>query len=96
MTLIIAPRAVGDLNDIEDFSARRWGDERTARYLQRFHDAFDTLVARPSSGRVVLGKFRTYHVGSHVVAYTELDDGIEVVRVFHERMNIVARLRAER
>ncbi len=98
MKLIIAPRALRDLDDIEYFTARRWGDDQAVRYLKQLRLAFERVADIPALGRVVRGSdgLSTYRRGSHVLAFRAAAAHVEIVRVLHQSMDLAARLAAER
>ena len=59
--------------------------------LERIEDVFDMLAQNPMAGRARndLGpKLRSFPVGSYVVFYVPVPDGIEVMRVMNGRQDI--------
>lgn len=40
-----------DLAEIEDYSARKWGDRQAEKYVRDLFDAFERLAENPSLGR---------------------------------------------
>ncbi len=87
---VVSPRAEGDLVDIWDYSADRWGAERADRYLREIQRAIEMAAADPLVGHpcdeVRVG-YRKLPVASHVLFYRDHPVGIDVVRVLHQRMD---------
>ncbi len=77
-----------DIEGIIRFSARRWGLDRTERYVAGLHEAFERIAVFPGIGsdasRLRL-RYRQFPYASHRIFYYELDDGIMIVRILHER-----------
>jgi toxin ParE1/3/4 len=86
------PRADLDLDSIWNFIAA--DDIRAAdRQINRLGEVFQMLVENPLAGRErseLRRDLRSFPVGSYVVFYTPISDGIEVVRVMNSRQDIDA------
>jgi toxin ParE1/3/4 len=84
------PQAINDLRDILDFTWEHFGQDRAEKYVRMLHATCVDLAAGTRTGRPAVYKpddFLMYHVESHVVFYKEVNPGIEVIRIFHERMD---------
>ena len=84
------PRARDDIESIWEYTRNTWGHEQARRYLLQLHEVCEELAANPGIGRVrneVLEGLRSFPTGKHVVFYLVEADGIDVVRVLHERMD---------
>ncbi|MEY4508835.1 MAG: hypothetical protein RLZZ450_957 [Pseudomonadota bacterium] len=81
--------AENDLHRIADYSYTRWGLARTLRYVEGLRDTAAMLAEHPELGRSVARKppLRRFEDLHHVLFYREVDDGIEVVCVLHERQD---------
>jgi toxin ParE1/3/4 len=84
------PQADRDLDSIWAFIA---GDSVSAanRQIDRIGEIFEMLVQNPLAGRArpeLRRDLRSFPVGSYVVFYFPLPDGIEVVRVISARRDI--------
>jgi toxin ParE1/3/4 len=90
MKVVLSPEAQNDLDEIWEFSARRWGDAQAERYVRDIWLAVERISHDPRVGSrcddVRVG-YRKYGVGSHVLFYRELDDKIDIVRILHARMD---------
>lgn len=88
--VLLSPRARADLDDIWDYSAERWGDERAESYLRGLWAGMKIVAGDPRRGRpcddIRAGYFK-YAVGSHVLFYRPVATGVDVIRVLHRRMD---------
>lgn len=86
---VLSRRAQGDLDEIWDHTAERWGIDRAEVYIRLWHD-IQALAAQPALGRscpeVRVGYYR-YRSGSHFLFYRLVDGGVDIVRILHERMD---------
>ena len=77
--------ASADLEEIWLFIAQ--DDPNTAdRFIRTIVSRFPKLASMPYLGRQreeVSARLRSFPIGSYVVFYRPMDDGIEVVRVLH-------------
>ena len=87
---VLSPRAQADLEDIWDYSAEIWGHDRAERYIRDLWGAIKSVAANPQRGRsceeVRAGYFK-YAIGSHFLFYRRTANGIDVVRILHQRMD---------
>lgn len=88
--------AADDIAEIEDYTARQWGDEQADRYINALFDAFQALAANPDIGRRradVPPPYRVLGVGSHLIIYRTIDSRVEVLNILHPAMDLATRLR---
>ena len=88
---VISPRAQADIDGIWDYTAERWNDDQAVRYIRALQEAIETIAADPRRGRAcdqIRAGYRKYSVGSHVIFFRKSIDGIDVVRVLHQRMDL--------
>jgi toxin ParE1/3/4 len=86
----LTPRAQGDLSEIWDHTASRWGIEQAETYTRQLAAHVAMVAGNPVLGRAcpeVRAGYYKFPSGSHVLFYRIMDSGIEVVRVLHERMD---------
>ncbi|MCK1744753.1 type II toxin-antitoxin system RelE/ParE family toxin [Bradyrhizobium sp. 139] len=87
-----APQADHDLDSIYDFIASdsvRAADKQIAR----ISEIFEMLVQNPLAGRErweLRADLRSFPVGNYVIFYVPLPDGVEIVRVMHDRQDIAS------
>jgi toxin ParE1/3/4 len=87
-----SPQAEIDLALIWQFIAD--GSVKAAdTLLDRIDDTFNMLAQTPLAGRArndLALNLRSFPIGSYVIFYTPVSDGVEVVRVMHGRQDIDA------
>jgi toxin ParE1/3/4 len=87
---ILSDRAQSDLAEIWSYTASRWGSNQAERYIREIWRAIEITADNPSRGRacddIRAGHFKTL-VGSHVIIYRPMGDGIGVVRILHQQMD---------
>jgi toxin ParE1/3/4 len=78
-----------DLDSITAHSVREWGREQAVHYAQDLRSAIEMIAANPLRGRsrdeIRKGYFSVPR-GSHIIFYRRTSDGVEVVRILHQRM----------
>lgn len=85
-----SPRAEIDLTSIWDFIAED-NVKAADALLVRIEAAFDMLVENPLAGRAredLALTLRSFPMGSYIIFYIPVSNGIEVVRVLHGRQDI--------
>jgi toxin ParE1/3/4 len=87
---VLSPRAQTDLEEIWDYTVARWGLDQAETYTRQLWECIQAVAARPSIGRECAdlrpGYFKLSS-GSHVLFYRLITDGIDIVRILHERMD---------
>jgi len=88
----ITPRAKQDLRNIARYTLLTWGRPQRDKYLRAIDRRFSWLAANPNLGthrpEIKEGYF-SYPQGSHVIFYLMREDGIDVIGVPHQRMDVV-------
>lgn len=86
---LLSPRAQQDLDEIWDFSAERWGEDQADAYVRAIWAAVKIVSEDPRRGQEcdVRAGYLKYGVGRHVLFYKRIMDGVEVIRILHERMD---------
>jgi toxin ParE1/3/4 len=86
----LSPRAQSDLEEIWDYTAARWSADQAEAYLRQIKAAIETVAADPRRGRAcdeVRAGYRKHSAGSHVLFYRTTTDGVDIVRILHQRMD---------
>jgi toxin ParE1/3/4 len=86
----LRPRAQKDIDAIWDFSAETWDGKQADAYILQIKRAIETIAADPLRGRVrddIRKGYRTFPVGAHVLFYTMTRDGVQIIRILHQRMD---------
>ena len=83
-----------DLRSIGRYTQTTWGREQRNTYLAKIDAAFQLLAMEPQLGKscddLRVG-YRKYPVGRHLIFYRQSVDGLEIIRILHQRMDIEAR-----
>lgn len=101
-TVVFAPAALARLADILAYSLERFGEAQAEAYSTRLAGRLEALAtgegpkARPCE-RLMRGVREAsglafYREGSHFLILREKPEALEVVEIFHARMNIEAHL----
>lgn len=87
----LSSKAAADLDGIYEYTILHFGLEQARVYLFGLHERFQMLAEQPMQGRkadeLALG-LRRVDYQSHVVFYMSKDNGIRIVRVLHQRMDV--------
>ena len=89
------PGAEEDLLAIWLHTDQRWGEAQADRYQDTLHDACQLLADGSSASRLFdsTSGVRFHRCEHHYLFFIEQPDGITVLAVLHERMDLPARLR---
>lgn len=82
-------KADEDLETIFGYSLEKFGIARAARYIKDIEIMFEQLARNPQKGNtfdIQLPNCLHIRVESHFIYYAECQDGIEIFRVLHQRM----------
>lgn len=101
-TLVFAPAALDRLTDILAWTAERFGEAQAEAYAARLAGRLDALAAgegpkaRPCE-RLMRGVREApglafYREGAHYLILRESAETLEVVEIFHQRMDLDAHL----
>jgi len=88
--ITLTPKAKADLDDIWNFTFARWGMGQAEKYVRDLWAAMEKQVNDlPNSIDIgdVRSGYRKVHAGSHVIFFKVTLDGIDVVRILHQRMD---------
>ena len=80
-----------DLADIFHYTSDRFGEQQADSYLAGLEGCFATLTERPKLGRSaeqLRPGYRRFEHKSHIVFFIEIESGIRIVRVLHNRMDV--------
>jgi len=88
--VVLSPRARSDLSGIWDYTFEEWGVEQAEKYVRELWDEIQ-LLARDHSASTdisdVRAGYRKTKAGSHIIFFRLIDDGIDVIRILHQRMD---------
>jgi toxin ParE1/3/4 len=90
-TFRLTERVKQDLRSIGRYTQATWGREQRNRYLAKLDVAFHLLAKEPHRGRMcddIRPGYCKYHVGRHLIFYRRSPEGLDVIRVLHDRMDV--------
>ena len=88
----LTPAAEGDLAEIWRFTAERWSDDQADRYLDALVTTLETIAAFPNIARErteFTPPVRIHPSGAHLVIYLEGQGCVTVLRVLHNRQDLL-------
>ena len=91
----LRPLAEQDVADIWADGADRWGIAQADKYFDGMADLFDLLSAQPEIARLreeFNPPVRLHIYRSHVVIFETIDGGVSIIRVLHQKRDVLALL----
>lgn len=91
-TYRVTPRAHQDLINIGRYTLKRWGREQRNVYLGAIEQRFKLIAENPYMGRHrpdVKEGYYCWPQGSHVIFYLIRENGIDIIGIPHQRMDIL-------
>ena len=88
--VVLSPKAKSDLGGIWDYTHKEWGVEQAEKYVRELWTEMQKLTGDHSTSTDisdVRGGYRKRKSGSHVIFFKLTDDGIDVIRILHQRMD---------
>jgi toxin ParE1/3/4 len=86
----LTPAAQRDLSSIWDFTEEHWDIRQAETYVSEIRAAIERVADDPVRGRAcdeIRGGYRRYGIGSHLVFYVVSAEGVDVIRILHQRMD---------
>ncbi len=81
-------KAKADLDEIWDYTCRRWSRDQANSYLTGLRRTLDLLAEQPQIARLrrdMIPPVRVHPYRSHLLVFTADDTMLEVIRVVHAR-----------
>ncbi len=91
----LSEAAATDIERIFDWSLAEFGFAQTEAYYKSISACMDALAANPAMGvsiENIRTGYRRFSHQSHVIFYTQMQDGILIARVLHKRMDVTKQL----
>jgi toxin ParE1/3/4 len=92
---VLTPQADADLEEIFFFTVHKWGAKQAEEYLELLHRAMCRLANDEIKGKdcspLLLHKSKElfyYHVQRHYVIYRAANNGVEIIALYHDRMDL--------
>jgi len=92
----LSKKALKDLTIIWEYSFDNWSEKRADLYYNQIINECKLISKNPEIGKSysrVLNDLRGRKINKHIIFYKILDDKITVVRILHEKMDLVNRLK---
>lgn len=86
----LRPKARADIEDIWNYTCRTWSVQQARHYVCGLRDVCIDLAENPGIGKIrdeLYRGLRVYPSGKHLIFYLTVENGIDVVRILHERMD---------
>lgn len=86
----LTPAAQRDLSSIWDYTEQNWSAEQAERYVPEIRAAIERIADDPERGWAcdeIREGYRRYAIGSHRVYFVVRDDGVDIIRILHQRMD---------
>ena len=88
--VVLSPKAKSDLSDIWDYTLEQWGLDQAEKYIRELWVAIEQKTGDPKMS-IAIGDvrkdYRKIVSGSHVIFFKLMDDGVDIVRILHQRMD---------
>jgi toxin ParE1/3/4 len=94
--LFLTSRALDDIQEIYDYSLKKWGKDTALKYIRTIEDALSLLKGNHGLLRIntkISSKFVAYHVQRHCLICDLIDGHIVVLTVKHHSMDLLERLK---
>jgi toxin ParE1/3/4 len=94
-SILVRPKARADLKGIWAYTRTEWSEGKADEYLAGLRRCLETLAEWTEGGTdcgYIRAGYRKYPCHHHVIFYRLTADGIEVVRVLHESMDVESQL----
>ncbi len=91
-TYRLSREADQDLEEIFDYTVRKFGLEQAINYVSEFEETFASLMANPELGRKrdeIRSDLRSFVKGNHTIFYRILKNHIRILRVLHGSRDII-------
>ena len=91
----LRPRAKADLLQIWNDTADGWGESQADHYLRLINDGFVRLAQYPRLGPAcdhIKEGYRKLTVREHLIFYRITEEGIAIIRVLYQGMDVESRL----
>jgi len=103
-TYQLTKQAEADLEDIFIYTAGKWDTAQAEKYLGELGQFMNKLANSKVTGKscspLLHGRhdksetLKYYHANKHYIIYQETPKGIDVITLYHDRMDLEARLKA--
>ena len=94
--VILRQKAIDDLNNIWDYTFEKWSEKQADKYYSIIKMACNWIGENPEIGKEYEGISKNLlgiKSEKHIIFYQQVsNDRIEIIRILHERMDLINRL----
>lgn len=87
----LSNKAVEDLNSIWLYTLETWSEDQADFYYHELVKACQNIANRPTyldkEYQEIMPGLYGHHIYKHLIFYILVEDGVEIVRILHERMD---------
>jgi toxin ParE1/3/4 len=87
----LTPAAQADLESIWEYTVANWSEAQAERYIRDIQTSCEGLISGATVSRSaedIRAGYRKAATGSHVMFFKQSMDGVVIVRILHQRMDI--------
>ena len=96
LKLTLRQEAIDDLTDIWNYTKTKWSENQAEKYYQTIKTSCKLIAENTNIGKnynEISSHLFGVKSGKHIIFYSIIPDyEIEVIRILHERMDLVSRL----
>ncbi|SEA76782.1 toxin ParE1/3/4 [Desulfuromusa kysingii] len=88
--VILSPKAKSDLSDIWEYTLSEWGIDQAEKYVRELWAAMQEKGVDLSTSTDITDVrkgYRKIRSGSHIIFFKLTSEGIDVIRIIHQRMD---------
>ncbi len=88
--VVLSPKAKADLGGIWDYTVTEWGIEQAEKYVRELYAEMERQATEHSTSiniSDVRPGYRKKKSGSHVIFFKLTNEGIDIIRILHQRMD---------
>lgn len=87
----LSNKAVEDLDSIWLYTLETWSEDQADFYYHELVKACQDIANRPTyldkEYQEIMPSLYGHHIYKHLIFYILVEDGVEIVRILHERMD---------
>ena len=88
--VVLSPKAKSDISGIWDYTLEGWGIDQAEKYVRELWAAIQEQACDYTASTDISDVrpgYRKLRFGSHVIFFKLVEDGIDVIRILHQRMD---------
>lgn len=88
--VILSPKAKSDLSDIWEYTLAEWGIDQAEKYVRELWASMQEKGVDLSTSTDISDVrkgYRKIRSGSHIIFFKLTREGIDVIRILHQRMD---------